>query len=122
MIEITKNYLRSNPDHVFVFGDNLLHVGYGGAAALRDEPNSYGFITKKAPNNNDKSFYKPEDYLIVFDFELKKLKNHIECCPEKTFLISKIGAGLANRYNIWEKVIEPKILKLEIYSNVKFLF
>ena len=121
-MNITKKYLRDNPHHIFVFGDNLLKKGYGGAAALRDEPNTYGFITKKAPNNGEWAFYKPEEYKEVFKNEIEILEAHIKKFPSSLFLISKIGAGLANKYNIWEEVIEPNIQVLKNYSNVKFLW
>lgn len=120
-MEITKSYLRQNPDHIFVFGDNLQRKGKGGAAKLRDEPNTYGFITKKAPNNNDGSFYKPEEYKDKFDFELRKLEKEIMNNPDKTFLISRLGGGLADKYNIREKVIEPGLTRLKSYDNVVFL-
>jgi len=120
--QITKTYLQNNPNHVFVFGDNLLRVGKGGAATLRDELNSYGFITKKAPNNNDNSFYRPEEYQEIFDDELNKLKNIIQTNPNKLFLISKLGGGLANKYNIFEKIIQPGLEELKQFNNVQFLF
>ena len=120
--QITKTYLQNNPNHVFVFGDNLLRVGKGGAATLRDELNSYGFITKKAPNNNDNSFYRPEEYQEIFDDELNKLKNIIQTNPNKLFLISKLGGGLANKYNIFEKIIQPGLEELKRFNNVQFLF
>ena len=119
---VDRKYLRQHRDEIFVFGDNLLQIGHGGAAALRDEPNTYGFITKKYPNNNDNSFYKPDEYTKVFQVELKKLVKKIEENPDKKFLISKLGAGLANRYKIFENVIENGLEKLKSYSNVEFLF
>jgi len=119
---ITRKYLRENPDKVFVFGDNLLRKGKKGGAVLRDEPNTYGFVTKKAPNNLDSSFYRPSEYKEVFRHELNDLINVIEANPDKTFLISKIGSGLANKYNIFEKVIKPGLAKLKKYPNVEFLF
>ncbi len=121
-ITITKEYLRQNPDHIFIFGDNLFGKGHGGAAALRDEPNTLGFTTKKAPNNEDRSFYRPSEYKEIFEQEMEGLISWIKTCPEKTFLLSKIGSGLANRYKIWEKIIEPGIEELRRYPNVKFLF
>jgi hypothetical protein len=33
---ITKKYLENHPNHIFVFGDNSLRQGKGGAASLRD--------------------------------------------------------------------------------------
>lgn len=118
---ITKSYLKQNPDHIFVFGDNTIRKGLGGAAKLRNMPNTYGFITKKYPNNNIGSFYKPDEYKNKFEIELKRLIKKIESNPDKTFLISQLGAGLANKYKIRQKVIEPGIVVLKKYKNVKFV-
>lgn len=120
---ITKEYLEQNPNHIFVFGDNLDRKGYGGAAILRDFPNSYGFITKRHPNNGDGAFYRICDYLGRYEVEIEYLKETIKRNPNSVFLISKLGAGLANRYRIFEEVIEPNIKKdLADYSNVRFLW
>jgi hypothetical protein len=120
---IDKHYLRQNPKHVFVFGDNLLGKGYGGAAVLRDEPNSLGFVTKKAPTHNPSDSYTPEEYASKYEVEIKRLKKEIEKNPDKTFLISRLGAGLANKYHIWEKIIEPNIKRdLAAYSNIEYLW
>jgi hypothetical protein len=122
-IMITKDYLANHPDHIFVFGDNKERWGKGGAAKLRDCKNSYGFITKRAPNNNDSSFYKPDEYLSTFAKEMVKLEAKIEAEPEHTFLISKLGAGLANKYHIFEKVIKTGLEYLDRkYDNVILLF
>ena len=115
---VTEKFLRENPNVVFVFGDNLVRRGKGGAAKLRDEPNTYGFITKKYPNNNDKSFFRPLEYEELFWAELLLLSSEIEKHPERIYLVSKLGAGLANKYLIYEKVIEPGLKKLELLNNV----
>jgi len=119
--EITQIFLDENPNAYFVFGDNLERHGYGGAAKLRDHPRSIGFITKKFPDNKDESFYKPEEYSPVFFEELKKLKVIIQKQPNKTFYISQLGGGLANRYKIWEKLIRHNIVRdLSQFENVIF--
>jgi len=118
---VTRQYLINNPSHVFVFGDNTLRRGRGGAAALRDLPNTFGFITKRYPNNHDASFYRPSDYMHVFLSEMSRLHVEIFDNPENRYLISRIGAGLANRYNIWEEIILPRISRLSA-PNVRFLF
>jgi len=115
---VTKEFLRDNPNITFVFGDNLIRKGKGGAAALRDEPNTYGFVTKKYPNNQDESFYRPDEYVELFYAELLKLAKEIEKNSERTYLISKLGGGLANRYKIYEEVIEPSLEKLALLDNV----
>ena len=120
-IQITRYFLDSNTDSYFVFGDNLVKEGYGGAAALRDHPHAIGFITKKFPDNKDSSFYKPEEYSKVFIEELKKLKTIIEKRPDKKFFISQLGAGLANKFYIWEKLIHHNLVKeLQDFKNVIF--
>lgn len=120
-IEITQDFLDRVPNAYFIFGDNLERCGYGGAAALRDHPHAFGFITKKFPDNRDSSFYTPDEYQEVFFEELYKLVKTVERRPDKTFYISQLGAGLANRYKIWEKLIHHNlVLSLEKYDNVVF--
>lgn len=121
---ITKQYLINHPNHIFVFGDNMSRSGYGGAAHLRDYPNTYGFVTKKLPLSIDVAYYKPEEYKAKFEKELKLLVQAIEHKDSKgkTWLISKLGAGLANKYKIWQEVIEPGLKVLERYPNVVFLW
>ena len=123
MIFITAEYLRNNPNHIFVFGDNLVRRGYGGAAKLRDFPNTFGFITKKRPDNKTTSFFTPHEYHSVFTDELLKLKSEIVSNPDKLYLISKLGSGLANKFGIFEKIISNKIQsELSKFENVKFLW
>lgn len=120
-IEITEEFLEKHPNAYFVFGDNLARQGYGGAATLRDHRRSVGFITKKFPNNNDDSFYKPGEYSPVFFEELAKLEALVKAKQDKIFYISKVGGGLANRYRIWELLIYHNlVMKLEKYNNVVF--
>ena len=118
---VTEEFLRANPDVVFVFGDNLVRKGKGGAAKLRDEPNTYGFVTKRYPNNEDGSFYRPLEYVQLFYSELMLLSAEISNHPERTYLISKLGAGLANKYLIYDKVIEPVLKNLGLLGNVIIL-
>ena len=82
-MEITVEYLNSHPDEIFVFGDNTLRKGTAGAAALRGCPNTYGFLTKKKPNNRNDSFCKPDEYRTIYQEEISKLKRLIESSPEK---------------------------------------
>lgn len=122
-IFITRDYLKQHPNEIFVFGDNTERIGFGGAAMLRNEPNVYGFITKKVANYEDDSYYRPDEYIWVYAEELQKLIQKIESNPDKTYLISKLAAGLANRYKIFEEVIEPNIKNdLSQFNNVKFLW
>ncbi len=121
-MKVTEEYLKNNPEHIFVFGDNLARMGTGGAAALRHCSNTYGFVTKKYPSNHDSSFYEPLEYFPTFARELHKLQEFVTKNPTKTFLISKLGAGLANKFGIYEKVILPGLQGfLSRHKNVIFL-
>lgn len=120
-IQITEQFLDSNPDSYFVFGDNLIRQGYGGAAILRDHPQAIGFVTKKFPDNRDTSFYDVGEYESLFFDELENLKTRIETEKDKTFYISQLGGGLANRYKIWENLIKPNLeSSLNQFDNVVF--
>jgi len=120
-ILITQEFLDHNPDSYFIFGDNLIREGMGGAAALRYHPHAIGFITKKYPDNKDNSFYNPEEYSPVFFEELEKLKKIIQRKPDKKFYISQLGGGLANKFYIWQKLIRHNLVKsLEDFDNVIF--
>jgi hypothetical protein len=64
---ITRDFVRENPEFIFVFGDNLARSGLGGQAFhMRGEDNTLGFSTKKKPDNNPHSFYSDDD----FDFSV----------------------------------------------------
>lgn len=120
---VTSHYLRTHKNVYFIFGDNLVHRGRGGAAALRDEPNALGFVTKKYPNNNPDSFYKVDEYYEVFNKESSKYCELMSYYPNCFFLFSKLGSGLANKYCIFEKILEPWLLSLENkYPNCSILF
>ena len=120
---ITRRYLREHPDHVFVFGDNLLRKGNAGAAYLRTAPNVYGFITKKFPGRRDVDYYEPHEYVDTYKQEIVKLRFEVQRNPDKTYLISRLGSGLANKHGIFEAIIEPNIKEdLEEFENVRFIW
>ena len=88
---ISREDLQSNPDKIFLFGDNLTRKGYGGQAKeMRDEPNAIGIPTKKLPTNGPNAFFS--------DKELEINKHHLnkafEKIPrDKTIIMSSSGLG-----------------------------
>jgi len=120
-ITITHEFLDRDSNAYVIFGDNLIKKGFGGAAKLRDHPHAIGFITKKYPDNKDESFYRPEEYSPVFFEELEKLKVMIKRKPDKTFYITQLGGGLANKFRIWQTLIHHNlVMSLEKFENVVF--
>lgn len=60
---IRRGDLQSNPDRVYVFGDNICRRGKGGQAAqMRGEPNAVGIPTKWAPSMREDAFFDEWDY------------------------------------------------------------
>lgn len=120
-IEITKEFLDANNATYFVYGDNSQRKGLGGAAKLRHHPRAIGFITKKAPTHEQTACFKVEEYTKPFFEQLKQLETLVKNNPKGVFYISKIGSGLANKHQIWEKLIKHNLIaELENYSNVVF--
>ena len=73
MIEIFKGNwtltdVRSNPNKIFIYGDNDCHYGLGGQAIVRNLPNTMGIRTKKKPS------YSKDSYYTDREFELNKSK------------------------------------------------
>ena len=122
-IRITDRHLKVHTNHIFVFGDNTIRKGKKGAASLRDNANTYGFITKKLPDNKDSSFYRPKEYSIIYNREINNLISVIKEKQDYLFMISRLGAGLTNKYKIFDKIIEPNIKEdLSKFKNILWLW
>lgn len=119
--EVTLQFLDENPNCYVVFGDTLQKDGSCEISKLRTHPHAIGFITKKFSDSDDTSFYRTEEYKPVFFEELEKLKKVVQKHPSKIFYITKLGAGLANRYKIWENLIKENLISALInFDNVVF--
>ncbi len=66
----TPQIVRSQPERLFIFGDNDIRKGKRGQAIIRDEPNSIGIPTKKYPSLRAFAFYT--------DLELEQNKKKIQ--------------------------------------------
>jgi hypothetical protein len=112
---ITRQDVRSNPDKIYLFGDNLIGKGYGGQAAeMRGEPNAIGIPTKKAPSMAEFAFFNNKDY----DVAIQAIDNAFAKIPEdKDIVIPTAGLGggraqLSYRApRIW-KYLQNKLLEL----------
>lgn len=112
--------IRSFPDTLFVFGDNMARRGYGGQAAVaRGEPNAVGIPTKWVPTSAPEAFFSDNDFTKVIptiDAEFLRLTLH----PGKVvWPADGIGTGLAQLVSRAPQIfyyIEKKRLELEIYG------
>ena len=129
-IYVTADFLSKHPTSVFVFGDNTARVGTGGAAKLRHFDNTYGFITKKTPAHGEAQYYYTEsEYVFKYAREVISLGKMITSLPNTTFIISKLGGGLANWgvNNLFMNIIRPTIFDLlnqltKGATNIVYLF
>lgn len=65
---ITRGQVRAEPDHLFIFGDNLERSGLGGQAKeMRGERNAFGIPTKRSPSMEPNAFFSdaPDEMLAV---------------------------------------------------------
>lgn len=94
---ITREDLRSNPDKVYVFGDNVERRGYGGQAKeMRGEPNAMGVATKHMPSMSTRAFFDDtiECQVIVMQ-DLKKVQDALDAGKTVVVPTDGIGTGLS---------------------------
>lgn len=93
---ITRGFVRSHPDWIFLFGDNIARQGSGGQAKeMRGEPNVIGIPTKYAPHMFPNAFMT-DDRL---EFNIERINEAFRSipAPPRTICIPSdgIGTGLA---------------------------
>lgn len=117
---ISRLDVQSNPDKIYVFGDNDARAGNGGQAEqMRGEPNSFGIRVKKAPLTDPDVYYRDSEYKE----NIKKINEDINRLRSEAVLKGKtivfpedgIGTGMS-------KLAEnaPKTLKF-LNAVLKYL-
>lgn len=115
---ITREYVRANPEKLFLFGDNLDHIGMGGqAGAMRYEPNSLGIPTKKKPGMNDQDFLSDGEYMANCEMLDRYCETLLDLGYETVVIPSDgLGTGLAELNTRAPKTfayLEAKLNQLE---------
>lgn len=101
---ILRTDIQTNKDVLYIFGDNLARIGFGGQAKeMRGEPNSFGIATKRAPTYDPEDFFydeQPEVFDIIEE-EFKRLYELLLTGKYKAVVIPRdgIGTGIANLVN-----------------------
>ena len=91
--------LQTNPDTLYLFGDNEERRGKGGQAIqMRDEPNAVGVRTKRRPQLNEGDFWTDETYTAncrMIEEDLARVRQHL--AEGGTIVIPEdgLGTGLA---------------------------
>jgi len=106
---IRREDLRENPDKVYLFGDNTIHVGYGGQAGeMRGEANAIGIPTLKEPGVffTDNEF---ETNKQLIDEAFRQLPS------DKTVVIPSdgLGTGIARLDRVAPRTFKYLIKKIE---------
>jgi hypothetical protein len=96
---ITRDMLRSEPETLFVFGDNLAGRGLGGQAReMRGEPNAIGIPTKHAPSRHPSAFFDDSDlttFKLIAGGRFTRLAEHLRAGGKVVWPADGIGTGLA---------------------------
>jgi hypothetical protein len=87
---------RINFDTLFIFGDNLERTGTGGQAIIREQKNSLGFATKKAPGGAKEDYFTDEEYgtnCKIIEEEIEKIKKYAKEHQYKSVAFPFMGLG-----------------------------
>ena len=100
VILVSRNFsveqCRINFDTLFIFGDNLTRNGMGGQAVIREQKNSCGFATKKAPTAIHTAFFIDEEIgenKKIIEDEIVRLKKYAEEGEYKAICFPFMGLG-----------------------------
>ena len=91
----TRSRIQQSPNILFVFGDNMARMGYGGQAReARGEPNSVGIPTKMSPSQylTDEDFYTVKEPIVA---AFVRLAQHLRSGNDIVWPRDGVGTGLA---------------------------
>jgi len=96
---ITRSMMQSEPETLFVFGDNMRGTGRGGQASImRGEPNAVGIPTKWIPTMAEAAFFTDDDLDTVRPTILARfdrLRKHLREGGDVVWPADGIGTGRA---------------------------
>lgn len=94
----TVTLVESNPDLLFVFGDNLEGKGTGGQACIRYADNSFGIPTKVEPTMNEQRAFFRDELIELNALVFTACIDFIQDQIEKGKIIVFPSSGLGNGY------------------------
>lgn len=110
---------EDNPKRLFIFGDNLAHVGTGGQACIRYSraKNAHGIPTKKCPTMSDNCFFSDDEFEENVEYILEAVKKiPLDHYNEIAIPSNVWGSGLAQMH-----IKCPKTFSFvkKLYTNLK---
>ncbi|GEP00584.1 DUF7831 domain-containing protein [Methylobacterium haplocladii] len=122
---ITREMVRSEPNTLFVFGDNLQRRGRGGQAKeMRGEPNAVGIPTKRWPSRNINAYFSDADFAEVkaaASPDLQRLADHLRAGGTIVWPYAGIGTGRAELKerapHVWFWLFRAKHRLLQIVAE-----
>lgn len=88
----SKELCETNPQSLFIFGDNQQRIGMGGQAQIRECSNSIGIATKKSVSE----FMTDDEYLqnqISIDRDIMNVKKAVEDNGYSSVVFPESGLG-----------------------------
>jgi hypothetical protein len=110
---LQRSMLRTNPDKLYVFGDNAKRVGLGGQAkACRGKPNAHGIATLCAPH---KPFSESDGHEPIAIMERDRVA--LQTRTKKTgatfvWPVDGVGTGLARMPQKLRQTLDGMIMDL----------
>ena len=92
---------RKNPKNLYVYGDNIIRIGKGGQAIIRDEPNAFGIATKASPSIYMSDIDYFENIRIINNdiFKIREAYKN-DMYDSIIFSINGLGTGLSNMQQV----------------------
>lgn len=120
---------RLNFKTLFVFGDNEQRSGMGGQAIIREQENSIGICTKKAPSMDISSFFTDnelEQNKAIIDEDIVRVKEYAEQIGVRDIAFPQmgLGTGLADMPRKCPKTflyLCHRLLEEFQFNNIEFL-
>lgn len=85
-------------DHLYIYGDNIIHKGAKGQAIIRYLSNAMGIPTKKFPNNRPSSYLSDDEYENNCELISESIDRIVKLADSYVYLVlpaNGLGTGLA---------------------------
>ena len=119
----TEDIVKANPNKLFVFGDNMLRYGNGGQAVIRDFPNTFGIVTKRAPRTSKTAYFSDaDDEMDTMLQDIRKLYLISKCNVFTHIVFPTKGIGTGRAHMKSKSPILYKMMKNKLATYFNYTF